>query len=33
VRGYRCIGTATDRGLAVSCSRPGRAVAFTVRRG
>jgi hypothetical protein len=33
VRGYRCIGTATDRGLAVSCSRPGRAVSFTVRRG
>jgi hypothetical protein len=31
VRGYRCIGTATDRGLAVSCSRPGRAVAFTFR--
>ncbi|HET7509890.1 MAG TPA: hypothetical protein VFJ65_06525 [Solirubrobacterales bacterium] len=33
VRGYRCIGTATDRGLAVSCARPGRAIAFTVRRG
>jgi len=33
VHGYRCIGTATDRGLAVSCARPGRAVAFTVRRG
>lgn len=33
VRGYRCIATATDRGLAVSCSRPGRAVSFTVRRG
>jgi hypothetical protein len=33
VRGYRCIGTAADRGLAVSCARPGRAVSFTVRRG
>jgi hypothetical protein len=33
VRGYRCIGTAAGRGLAVSCARPGRAVAFTVRRG
>lgn len=33
VRGYRCIGTAAGRGLAVSCSQPGRAVAFTVRRG
>jgi len=33
VRGYRCIGTATDRGLAVSCARPGRAVSFTARRG
>jgi len=32
-RGYRCIGTATDRGLAVSCARPGRAVSFTARRG
>lgn len=31
VRGYRCIGTVTSRGLAVSCSRPGRAVAFNVR--
>jgi hypothetical protein len=33
VRSYRCIGTATDRGLAVSCARPGRAVSFTARRG
>lgn len=31
VGGYRCIGTVTDRGLAVSCSRPGRAVSFTFR--
>jgi hypothetical protein len=33
VRGYRCIGTVTGRGLAVSCSRPGRAVSFTFRHG
>ncbi|MGN6254317.1 MAG: hypothetical protein ACTHO8_04965 [Solirubrobacterales bacterium] len=33
VRGYRCIGTATGRGLSVGCSLPGRSVAFTVRRG
>lgn len=31
VRAYRCIGTVTGRGLAVSCSRPGRAVSFTFR--
>ncbi|MGN6217283.1 MAG: hypothetical protein ACTHN7_10075 [Solirubrobacterales bacterium] len=31
VRGYRCIGTATSRGLSVGCARPGRSVAFTVR--
>ena len=33
VRRYRCIGTTTGRGLAVSCARAGRAVGFTVRRG
>lgn len=33
VSGYRCIGTVTDRGLSVSCSRPGRSVAFSFRRG
>lgn len=32
VAGYRCIATATDRGLAVSCSRPGRSIAFTAKR-
>ncbi|HEX2391947.1 MAG TPA: hypothetical protein VHI77_03410 [Solirubrobacterales bacterium] len=32
VRSYRCLATSTDRGLAVGCSRPGRSVAFTVRR-
>lgn len=31
VRGYRCIGTVTGRGLSVSCSRPGRAVSFAFR--
>lgn len=30
---YRCLATATDRGLVVSCARPGRSLAFTVRRG
>jgi hypothetical protein len=29
---YRCQGVVTDRGWSVSCSRPGRSVAFTVRR-
>jgi hypothetical protein len=29
--GYRCLGTRTERGLSVSCSQPGRAIAFTVR--
>lgn len=29
---YRCAGTRAGRGLAVSCSRPGRSVAFVVRR-
>jgi hypothetical protein len=26
--GYRCLAAATDRGLAVSCARPGASVAF-----
>jgi len=30
-RSYRCIGARTDRGTAVSCSRPGRSVAFVVK--
>jgi hypothetical protein len=30
VRGYRCIGARTERGLAVSCAQPGRAIAFIV---
>jgi hypothetical protein len=28
VRTYRCVGTRTDLGLAVSCARPGRSIAF-----
>lgn len=30
---YRCLGAATDRGIAVSCARPGSSVAFLARRG
>jgi hypothetical protein len=30
---YRCLGARTDRGVAVSCSRPGRSVAFIAKRG
>lgn len=30
---YRCLATATDRGWSVSCAKPGRAIAFTARRG
>jgi hypothetical protein len=29
---YRCLATATDRGWSVSCAKPGRAIAFSVRR-
>jgi hypothetical protein len=29
---YRCTGARTDRGTAVSCSRPGRSIAFVERR-
>jgi hypothetical protein len=29
---YRCQAVVTDRGWSVSCSRPGRSVAFLVRR-
>jgi hypothetical protein len=32
-RSYRCLATATDRGWSVSCAKPGRSIAFTVRRG
>jgi hypothetical protein len=30
---YRCLGTATARGLAVSCARSGHAIAFIAKRG
>jgi hypothetical protein len=28
VRGYRCLSATVDRGVAVTCARPGRSVAF-----
>jgi hypothetical protein len=31
-RSYRCLSTRTDRGIAVSCARAGRSIAFVVRR-
>ena len=30
---YRCLAAATDRGIAVSCARPGGSAAFVARRG
>ena len=30
---YRCLAAATDRGVAVSCARPGGSAAFVARRG
>jgi hypothetical protein len=30
---YRCQAVVTGRGWSVSCAKPGRSVAFTVRRG
>ncbi|HET7485172.1 MAG TPA: hypothetical protein VFJ64_07315 [Solirubrobacterales bacterium] len=32
VAGYRCLGIATERGLAVSCARPGRSISFVAKR-
>jgi hypothetical protein len=32
IESYRCQGVVTDRGWSVSCSRPGRSVAFVLRR-
>jgi hypothetical protein len=32
-RSYRCLSARTDRGIAVSCSRPGQSIAFVARRG
>ncbi len=33
VGAYRCQGVVTDRGWSVDCAKPGKSVAFTVRRG
>jgi len=33
VGSYRCQGVVTDRGWSISCAKPGRSVAFTVRPG
>jgi len=33
VANYRCLGASTDRGLVVSCARPGRSVSFVARPG
>jgi len=33
VRSYRCLATETDRGISVSCSQPGRSIAFVAKRG
>jgi hypothetical protein len=30
---YRCLAAASERGWSVSCAKPGRAIAFSVRRG
>lgn len=32
VGGYRCLGTATEHGLAVSCARPGQSISFVAKR-
>jgi hypothetical protein len=33
VGGYGCLSTRTDRGIAVSCAHPGRAISFEVASG
>jgi hypothetical protein len=30
---YRCLGARTDRGLVVSCARPGRSISFVAKTG
>jgi len=30
---YRCLGAAAERGLAISCARPGHSVSFVAKRG
>jgi hypothetical protein len=32
IRGYRCLGARTDRGVAVSCAAPGRSIGFVAKR-
>jgi hypothetical protein len=32
VGGYRCLGVATEHGLAVNCARPGRSISFVAKR-
>ncbi len=33
IRGYRCLGATTDRGIAVSCATAGRSISFIAKRG
>jgi hypothetical protein len=33
VENYRCLGTATERGLAVSCAAAGGSISFIAKRG
>jgi hypothetical protein len=33
VRSYRCLATKAARGISVSCSQPGRSIAFVAKRG
>lgn len=33
IGGLRCLATATERGLAVSCAEPGRSISFLAKRG
>jgi hypothetical protein len=33
IRGYRCLAVAADRGVAVSCARPGRSLSFLAKPG
>lgn len=32
VENYRCLGAATERGLAVTCARPGSSISFVAKR-
>jgi len=32
IAGYRCLGATTDRGIAVTCARPGRSISFVAER-